>query len=89
MIAGGAARATGEGDGHGRFGIWDLEVREYVILVPILAAILFIGLYPKPLLERIEPATRRTVACVTQARPGYFAYVPLTGTQPVGGQSGC
>jgi NADH-quinone oxidoreductase subunit M len=35
----------------------DLNVREYAILAPILAAILFIGIYPKPFLSKIEPAT--------------------------------
>jgi NADH-quinone oxidoreductase subunit M len=37
----------------------DLGVREYIILAPILAGILFIGIFPKPLLSRIEPAVRR------------------------------
>jgi NADH-quinone oxidoreductase subunit M len=40
----------------------DLGLREYLILAPILAGILFIGVFPKPLLSRIEPAT--TQACV-------------------------
>jgi NADH-quinone oxidoreductase subunit M len=64
VIAGGAGR-PGDGDGHGRFGLWDLDLREYLILAPILAAILFIGLFPKPLLQRIEPAAGQTVACVS------------------------
>jgi NADH-quinone oxidoreductase subunit M len=42
----------------------DLNLREHVILVPVLAAILFIGVFPKPLLEKIEPAADRTTACV-------------------------
>jgi NADH-quinone oxidoreductase subunit M len=37
----------------------DLNLREYLILAPILAGILFIGIFPKPLLSRIEPAARR------------------------------
>jgi NADH-quinone oxidoreductase subunit M len=44
----------------------DLSVREYVILVPIMAAILFIGIFPKPLLDRIEPAARQATTCVIQ-----------------------
>jgi NADH-quinone oxidoreductase subunit M len=65
----GAAGRPGDGDGHGRFGLWDLDLREYAILAPILAAILFIGLFPKPLLQRIEPATQRTVQCISGSRP--------------------
>jgi NADH-quinone oxidoreductase subunit M len=42
----------------------DLNVREYVILVPILAAILFIGVFPKPLLDEIDPSAKNTVRCV-------------------------
>ena len=38
----------------------DLDFREYAILAPILAGILFIGIFPKPLLSRIEPATTQT-----------------------------
>jgi NADH-quinone oxidoreductase subunit M len=54
---------------HGTFSVPDhrllpdLNLREYAILVPILAGILFIGVFPKPLLSRIEPAATRTVAC--------------------------
>jgi NADH-quinone oxidoreductase subunit M len=45
----------------------DLSRRETVILVPIVAAILFIGVYPQPLLSKIEPAVTNTVACVQAA----------------------
>ena len=78
LIAGGAldepspaVRGNGAGSDRSRF-VWghlrDLELREYFIVVPIMAAILFIGLYPKPLLARIEPSANRVVACVGQAR---------------------
>ncbi len=39
----------------------DLNVRELAMLAPILALIVFIGLYPKPFLERIEPSAQRIV----------------------------
>jgi NADH-quinone oxidoreductase subunit M len=55
----------------------DLNLREYVILVPILAAIVFIGVYPKPLLDRIEPSANNAVACVKVNGGGRF-------TQPLG-----
>jgi NADH-quinone oxidoreductase subunit M len=70
-VIAGAAGPPGDGDGHGRvrFGLWDLDLREYMILAPILAAILFIGVFPKPLLQRIERATTQTVACLSGASP--------------------
>jgi NADH-quinone oxidoreductase subunit M len=75
-IAGGAVDEPAHGDGQGTTGaargpwshVRDLELREYLIIVPIMAAILFIGIYPKPLLSRIEPSAANVVSCVT-ARP--------------------
>ena len=72
-VAGAADEPSIAGDGHGRpapehhGGLRDLRAVEYAILVPLIAAVLWLGVYPKPLLSRIEPATRRTVECV---RPG-------------------
>ena len=42
----------------------DLYVREALVLAPFLAGIVFLGIYPKPLLERIEPAVDRLIAHV-------------------------
>src|SRR6266498_288141 len=42
----------------------DLSRREYAILVPIMAAILFVGVFPQPLLDRIEPAAKKVTTCV-------------------------
>jgi NADH-quinone oxidoreductase subunit M len=36
----------------------DLSWREIAVLVPLLAGILWIGIYPKPFLQRMEPAAR-------------------------------
>jgi NADH-quinone oxidoreductase subunit M len=44
----------------------DLSRREYAILVPILAAILLLGVFPQPLLDKIEPSARQTAACVIE-----------------------
>jgi NADH-quinone oxidoreductase subunit M len=69
LIAGGATAghhsegSNGGGSVGGR--PWDLELREYLIIVPIMAAILFIGIYPKPILSRIEPSAQRTVTCLS------------------------
>ena len=51
----------------------DLKAREIVMLAPILGLILFIGVYPKPFLERIEPAAARTVELLTGQSPDEVA----------------
>jgi NADH-quinone oxidoreductase subunit M len=45
-------------------GLPDLTVREGLVLAPLLAGILFLGVYPRPVLERIEPAVNRLIAHV-------------------------
>jgi NADH-quinone oxidoreductase subunit M len=44
----------------------DLSLREYAILVPLVAAIVLIGVYPKPLLDRITPSVRDATRVVRQ-----------------------
>jgi len=39
-------------------GLCDLGFREVALLVPILALILFLGIFPKPALDRVEPAVQ-------------------------------
>jgi NADH-quinone oxidoreductase subunit M len=40
-------------------GLTDLSPRELVVLIPLLAGIVWMGLYPRPVLDRMEPAARR------------------------------
>jgi NADH-quinone oxidoreductase subunit M len=47
----------------------DLSAREYALLAPVLAVILVIGIYPKPLLDRIEPTSTRIVKAVDPGGP--------------------
>ena len=42
----------------------DMNRRELAVMAPLLAAIVFLGVYPKPVLERIEPAVDRLIAHV-------------------------
>lgn len=42
----------------------DLRLREWAVLAPFLAAIVAFGVYPKPLLERIEPAVEDLIVHV-------------------------
>jgi NADH-quinone oxidoreductase subunit M len=40
----------------------DLNWADGLVLAPLLAAIVFLGVYPKPVLERIEPSVNRLIA---------------------------
>ncbi len=37
----------------------DLKITERLVMVPLLALIVFLGVYPKPVLDRIEPSVNR------------------------------
>jgi NADH-quinone oxidoreductase subunit M len=52
---------------------------ERLVMAPLLAAIVFLGVYPKPVLERIEPAVDRLVAHVEQHSD---FHQPVTGRIP-------
>jgi len=45
----------------------DLDARELVLLAPVLAAVVLIGVWPKPILDRMEPSLERVVTRVEQA----------------------
>src|SRR5213076_3256338 len=47
----------------------DLTPRELAVLIPLLAGILWIGIYPKPFLRRMEPSAQRFIESVRPA-PG-------------------
>jgi len=47
----------------------DLSRRELVVLAPLVACILWIGLYPQPILHRIEATTSGWVAQMRHGMP--------------------
>jgi NADH-quinone oxidoreductase subunit M len=47
----------------------DLSIREVAVIAPVLAAILVVGVYPRLLLDRINPTTTRIVQQVERDRP--------------------
>jgi NADH-quinone oxidoreductase subunit M len=53
-------------DKHENEKLPDLTPRELAVLVPLLACIVWIGVYPKPFLRRMEPAARQLIE---QVRP--------------------
>ena len=56
----------------------DLSIRELVVMVPLLLGILWMGLYPNPVLRRIEPATTRYMEAVH----GEFSLLNLSHQTP-------
>jgi NADH-quinone oxidoreductase subunit M len=58
----------------------DLTLRELVVMLPLVAGIVWLGLYPKPVLERMEPASRRFLeAAAPGVGPGTQATLPVRG----------
>ena len=43
-----------------------LTFQEGMVMLPLLAIIFFTGIYPKPILDRIEPSVRQLVTHVDQ-----------------------
>jgi NADH-quinone oxidoreductase subunit M len=54
----------------------DLKATERLVMVPIIALIVFLGIYPKPVLDRIEPSVKALIARVEVAVPSYHAPKP-------------
>jgi NADH-quinone oxidoreductase subunit M len=51
----------------------DLVTHERLVMVPIIALIVFLGVYPKPVLDRIEPSVNATIAHIEQDVPGFVS----------------
>ncbi|MEU0658086.1 NADH-quinone oxidoreductase subunit M [Streptomyces lavendulocolor] len=47
----------------------DLRARELVVVAPLIALLLVLGVYPKPLTEIVDPAVRHTMSDVQQKDP--------------------
>jgi len=50
-------------------GMADLRPRELLAVSPLIAAIIFVGVYPQPVLDIINPAVRVTMAQVHETDP--------------------
>jgi len=46
--------------------VWDLKLGEGLAIAPLVAIIIFMGVYPKPVFDRIQPAVDRLVHHVEQ-----------------------
>ena len=58
----------------------DLRWREGLLMAPFLAAIVFMGIYPKPVIDRIEPAVDAVIAHVEDNVAGFAE--PVAHVQP-------
>ncbi len=54
----------------------ELRLREGLVLLPFIGIIVFTGLYPKPMLDRIEPSVEALISHVEE-RTGFEAPVPV------------
>ncbi|MFJ1898556.1 MULTISPECIES: NADH-quinone oxidoreductase subunit M [unclassified Streptomyces] len=50
-------------------GMTDLRARELVVVVPLIALLIFLGVYPKPLTEIVNPAVQHTMSDVQKKDP--------------------
>ncbi|MFI9077626.1 NADH-quinone oxidoreductase subunit M [Streptomyces sioyaensis] len=50
-------------------GMPDLRVREMVVVAPLIALLLFLGVYPKPLTDLVNPAVDHTLSVVDKKDP--------------------
>ncbi|MCX4724574.1 NADH-quinone oxidoreductase subunit M [Streptomyces sp. NPDC090052] len=50
-------------------GMADLKVRELVVVLPLIALLVFLGVYPKPLTEIVNPAVKHTMSDVQKKDP--------------------
>ncbi|WP_438487350.1 NADH-quinone oxidoreductase subunit M [Streptomyces sp. S186] len=50
-------------------GMPDLRARELVVVAPLIAVLIFLGVYPKPLTDIVNPAVRHTLSVVDKKDP--------------------
>jgi NADH-quinone oxidoreductase subunit M len=63
----------------------DLTIRERLVVAPLIVLIVVLGVYPKFMLDRIEPSVARTVATVVHASPTPASHVVIPSSTRLGG----
>jgi NADH-quinone oxidoreductase subunit M len=60
-------------------GIPDLNAREIGLLAPLVVLIIVLGFYPKPVLDRMQPAAERVIELAKASRlaPQYGPVAPV------------
>jgi NADH-quinone oxidoreductase subunit M len=54
----------------------DLSLTEKLVLLPMIGLMVFLGVYPKPVLERIEPSVKALMVHVERNAPGFHEPQP-------------
>ena len=49
----------------------DMNLREWVTMIPLVGLIVFLGVYPKPMLDRIEPSVDKLIAHIEDQVPSF------------------
>ncbi|MFC0600617.1 NADH-quinone oxidoreductase subunit M [Streptomyces palmae] len=74
-------------------GMPDLRVRELAVVTPLIALLIFLGIYPKPVADIVNPAVDHTLSVVDKKDPapdhpatdaGWFRYSPKGDHAPGG-----
>jgi NADH-quinone oxidoreductase subunit M len=47
----------------------DLRVRELLVVAPLIALLIFLGVYPKPITDIVNPAVQQTMSDVQKTDP--------------------
>jgi NADH-quinone oxidoreductase subunit M len=63
-------------------GMRDLHARELVVVTPLIALLLVLGVYPKPITDIINPAVTRTLSSVQRTDPAPPHPVAVTAATP-------
>ncbi|MGC2444162.1 MAG: hypothetical protein WA409_12310, partial [Candidatus Binatus sp.] len=71
--------------------IRDLNAREIAVMIPVIALMLFMGLFPRPLISRIEPSVTAMLARANfgqahlepERQPNRIATSPIVTGEPV------
>ncbi|MCP2294256.1 NADH-quinone oxidoreductase subunit M [Nocardia amikacinitolerans] len=63
----------------GNENLHDLVPRELLVVAPLIAALLFLGLYPKPVLDFIDPAVGQTLTTIGRHDPEPTVPAPTAG----------
>ncbi len=59
----------------------DLRISERLVMVPLLVLIVFLGVYPKPMMERIQPSVKRVITRMEVQVDGFHEPVTQGGSQ--------
>jgi len=63
----------------------DLTIRERLVVAPLIVLIVVLGVYPKFMLDRIEPSVAKVVSSVVHSSPAPASHVIIPSSTRLGG----